>query len=99
MGTRLELQTALEAFVPNVYFQPPSDIQMTYPCIVYNRYRQVNQFADNLVYHSKRRYQITVIDADPDSLIPDMVGSMDSSYMVRHFTTQNLNHDVYYVYF
>lgn len=99
MGTRLELQAVLEALTPNVYFQPPSNIQISYPCIVYNRYRQQNEFADNLVYNLKRRYQVTVIDTDPDSLIPDQVGSLPSAYMVRHFTTENLNHDVYYIYF
>ncbi len=45
------------------------------------------------------RYQITVIDRDPDSLFPDKIAEMPRSTFVRHFTTQGLNHDVYDVYF
>jgi hypothetical protein len=101
VGTRLEFQQALEGLKTglNVYFQPPPGFQMTYPAIVYNRDFRSNLFADNKPYRGTTRYQVTVIDADPDSEIPDLVASMPMNTFVRHYTTEGLNHDVYYVYF
>jgi hypothetical protein len=101
MGTRLEFQTLLESLEPglNVYFQPPPNVMMSYPAVVYNRNFQAVEYADNLPYSRKTRYQVTVIDRDPDSLIPDKVAALPLTRYVRHFTTENLNHDIYDVYF
>jgi hypothetical protein len=101
MGTRLELHSLLSGLQEgvHVYFQPPDNVTMLYPAIVYNRDYQSTTFADNLRYAFRRRYQITVIDRDPDSLIPDEVSALPMSKYVRHFTTEGLNHDIIYVYF
>lgn len=101
MGTRLEFQSLLEGLQPglNVYFQPPPDIQMSYPAIVYNRDYRANQYADNIAYRGTRRYQVTVIDANPDSQLPDLVADLPLSTFVRHYTTAGLNHDILYVFF
>ncbi len=101
MGTRLELQDLLEDLLGsgNVYFQPPENTGMSYPAIVYNRDYQGVGWADNLPYSRRRRYQITVIDPDPDSLIPDRVAELPMATYVRHFTAGQLNHDIYNVYF
>lgn len=101
MGTRLEFQGVLEGLQPglNVYFQPPSNVEMRFPAIVYNRDFKSNLFADNLPYRGTTRYQVTVIDADPDSPLPDLVASLPQNTFVRHYTTEGLNHDIYYVYF
>jgi hypothetical protein len=72
---------------------------MTYPAIVYNRDFEDVKYADNLVYSLKVRWQVTVIDPDPDSLIPDKVGGLPLTSYVRHFTTEGLNHDIYNMYF
>ena len=101
MGTRLEFQDVLSALQHglNVYFQPPPNVTMTYPAIVYNRDLQDTKYADNLLYSRKTRYQVTVIDPDPDSPIPDKVAELPMTRYVRHFTTEGLNHDIYDVYF
>jgi len=101
MGTRLELQASLEELLGsrNVYFQPPTSVTMSYPAIVYNRDYQSVFFADNGPYTRRLRYQVTVIDPNPDSLIPDRVAELPMTTLVRHFTLDNLNHDIYDVYF
>lgn len=96
---RLELQVLLETIAPNVYFQPPTNVKMTYPCIVYERDYAVTQFADNNPYRHTKRYQVTCIDANPDSQIPDKVAKLQMSVFVRHFAADNLNHDIYSLYF
>jgi hypothetical protein len=101
MGTRLEFQSVLEGLLgsDNVYFQPPENTGMNYPAFVYNRFFRVETFADNLPYFGTKRYRVTVIDADPDSLLPDKVAKLPMTTFIRHFTLSNLNHDVFDVYF
>lgn len=99
MGQRLDLQAKLEALCQNVYFQPPAGMEMTYPCIVYNRDYRDTKFANNGVYASTKRYQVTVIDRDPDSDIPDKIAAMPLCRFDRFFAADGLNHDVYNLYF
>lgn len=101
MGTRLELQTLLESVLGtgNVYFQPPETLKMQYPCIVYNRDYAVTNFADNKPYAHTKRYSVTVIDRNPDSLIPDKIAALPMCLFVRHMTVNHLNHDIYNIYF
>lgn len=99
MAPRLELQEILETFVANVYFQPPASVQLQYPCIIYKRDFAETKFADNAPYNHKKRYMVTVIDRDPDSDIPDKVAAMPLSIFNRFYTVDNLNHDVYNVFF
>jgi hypothetical protein len=99
MGQRLQLQSLLETFTENVYFQPPNNMQLKYPCIIYKRDFADTKFADDSPYKYTLRYMVTVIDRDPDSDIPDKVASMPLSLFNRFYTADNLNHDVFNVYF
>lgn len=98
---RLQLQLLLESVLGsgNVYFQPPSNVAMQYPCIVYQRDGENAKFADGSPYRRVKRYQVTVIDRDPDSDIPDKVGALPMCTFNRFFVADNLNHDVYQLYF
>lgn len=99
MAPRLELQTLLETFTPKVYFQPPTNVQLVYPCIIYERDQARTNFADDRPYKFMLRYSVMVIDPNPDSIIPSKVAAMPISTFNRFFTVNNLNHDVYNVYF
>lgn len=101
MGSRLELQTLLEALLGtrNVYYQPPSSIQMLYPAIVYSLDDIWNTFANDVVYAFKRRYSITVIDKNPDSLLINKVASLPTCQYNRHYEKDNLNHDVFTLFY
>lgn len=99
MGQRLQLHQLLKTFTENVYFQPPTNIQLEYPCIIYKRDFADTKFADDKPYNHTLRYMVTVIDRDPDSDIPSKVAAMPMSLFNRFYTADNLNHDVYNVYF
>lgn len=101
MGKRIELQRILENLLgsENVYFQPPSSKKMSYPAIVYERSRIESDRADNLAYRLYKRYQVTVIDPDPDSEIPDRIAKLPLCSFDRHYTADNLNHDTFNLYF
>lgn len=81
------------------YFQPPSSVKMKYPAIVYALDDIENTFANDGVYLSARKYSVTVIDSDPDSSLVSKVASMPTSRFNRHYTKDNLNHDVFEIFF
>lgn len=101
MGTRLDLHDILLDILGsnNVYFQPPPNIQMSYPCIVYRRDSIDTEFADNNPYSKKKRYTITHISRDPDSETPDKIGDLPTCVFDRFYVAENLNHDVYKLFF
>lgn len=99
MDRRLHLHQLLETFAENVYFQPPENVKLEYPCIIYKRDYADTKFADDIPYRYTKRYMIMVIDKDPDSEIPGKVASIPMSLFNRFYTADNLNHDVYNVFF
>lgn len=101
MRPRTELQALLENILgsSNVYFQAPPAHEMKYPCIVYRRDYKYNNPANNKPYVQEKRYLITVMDYNPDSLIPDRIGALPKCIFDRHYTADNLNHDVYKLFF
>jgi hypothetical protein len=99
MARRLMLHQLLESIVDNVYFQPPPNVQLQYPCIIYSRDYADTKFADDIPYSYTQRYMVMVIDRDPDSDIPAKVASLPKTVYTRFFTADNLNHDVFSLYF
>lgn len=101
MASRLDLQAKLEELLGsrNVYFQPPESIRMGYPAIVYSLNRIENTFADDDVYMQSNSYTVTVIDKNPDSEFPVKVARLPRCRHDRHFTSENLNHYVFTLYF
>lgn len=99
MGQRLDLQTLLETITPAVYFQATTNTKMVYPCIVYRRVDEDAKYAGNRLYSHTKQYQVTVIDSNPDSTLPDTVRDLPLCSFDRHFTADGLNHDVFNLYF
>lgn len=101
MGQRLDFQTLLEALLgsDNVYFQPPPGFQLSYPCIVYSRSNIHSSHADNNPYKLQNSYTVTVMDVNPDSSLPVALSMLPQSTFDRHFTADNLNHDVFTILF
>jgi len=95
MGTRLELHDELLQFLPNVYFQPPSNITMIYPCIVYNKSGKNNSYGNDKVYLSKQGYQIMLIERNPDSPVADTIETHFQYCSIdQNYTVDNLNHTI-----
>lgn len=82
------------------YFQPPADIEMSYPCFVYNYTNDQDTFADNIHYQESKRYTVTVIDEDPDSEIPNKLKKrLPYCTSDRNFVVDGLNHFVYTLFY
>ena len=102
MGTRIELREKLKDICPNLYFQPPSSEKLIYPCIIYHRVGGQALHADNGVYAFKFAYEIMVVDRDPDSEIVERLTKFMSGLPFTynsHYTKNNLNHDVFTLYY
>lgn len=102
MGQRVDLHTILSQILGDnkrIYFQPPASVEMNYPAIVYHRDNIDIEHADNKSYTKTTRYQVTVIDRDPDSDLPGKIADLPMCSYSRAFKSGGLNHDIFQLYF
>lgn len=101
MDKRQQLQSKLEELLGsrNVYYQPPSSIQMKYPAIRYKKSKIDSVLANNKKYINKNRYEIIVIDTMPDNPVIEKILELPYSSYDRWYTADNLNHDVITLYY
>ena len=100
MKTRLELQETLEELLGsrNVYYEPPANIKMEYPAIVYSRDNIQTRFASNKVYIGRPMYRLTVIDKKADNPVITKLLNLEYCSYDRHYKSDNLNHDTFTIY-
>lgn len=101
MSSRLKLQSKLEEFIgnKNVYYQPPDNKQMSYPAIRYQIKKRDVKRANDHAYISRTCYEVIVISKRPDN---DAINKLfETPFCVhdRHYVADNLNHDVFTLYF
>lgn len=93
------LHNVLLEFYPNVYFQPPATLKMSYPCIVYSKTSNDIRHADNDIYKERQLYNVTVIEHDPDSDVSVRVrDSFRYASIQTYFTKDNLHQTVLNIY-
>lgn len=98
MDRRLVLDEVLRGIAPNVYFQPPENLKLVYPCIVYELEQIEVLHANNVPYAGCDRYSVTVIDRTPESSITSRIAALPMCRHERHFVNDNLHHDVFTIY-
>lgn len=72
---------------------------MLYPAIVYERNPANTSHANNKPFRINKQYQLTLITQDPDEAIWEMLAELPTCTHQRFFVADNLNHDVFTVYF
>lgn len=99
--TRLSLHNLLleQTGVKNCYYSPPSNLRMRYPCIIYELSGESNIFADDIPYVESRQWAVTVVDSNPDSEIPAKLKALRYCRFDRAFTSENLNHFVFTLFY
>lgn len=81
------------------YFEPPNGFEMSYPCFVYHHTNDRDQYADNKIYKSSKRYTVTIIDEDPDSQLSEKLkAAIPYCSLDRKFSTDGLSHWVHVIY-
>lgn len=99
---RYELHSKLVELLGSdqVYFRDPGKVAMKYPAIVYSTSDIYLEHADDIVYRNTTRYDVTLIDKDPDSDLPDkMIESFEYCRFSRYFVADNLNHFLFNLYY
>lgn len=101
MDNRLELQTRLEEILGsrNCYFQPPASIRMNYPAIVYSLSNMDKLHASDGTYRLLTAYTLTLIDKNPGSEFVSKLMMLPYCTFNRFYTSDNLNHWVYTLYY
>lgn len=83
----------------NVYFQPPDDITMLYPAIVYNLDFESVSRADNVAYARKMRWSVTLISSDPMDPVREALADLPMCSFERAFPADRLNHQVFNLFY
>lgn len=103
---RLELQTELENVLgsKNVYWQPPENIKLKYPCIVYEEDPDQFVYANNAKYRWLDSYSVTLIrnysNRDETSkIVEELESNFEYISPNQHFISDNLIHDVFKLYY
>lgn len=101
MASRLKLQSQLEELMENtnVYYQPPNNLNMTYPAIRYSRSNIATNYADDMKYKNLTRYELIVISKRPDHPVIEKLLELPYCSYERHYTADNLHHDVLTIYY
>lgn len=98
MDRRLELDDIFRKITSNVYYQPPENLKLVYPCIVYELDQIVMRYANNRPYDGRPRYCVTSISRDPESRITKQIATLPMCRHEKHFVNDNLHHDVFIIY-
>ena len=101
MASRLDLHEILCGMLNSTscYFQPPSSVRMQYPAIRYSIKDVEKRSADDIAYRKLPCYELILIDKNPDSEFIEKLLDLPYCSYDRHYESDNLNHDVFTLYF
>ena len=103
MASRLQLQADLEALnIGKPYFQPPSSVRLTYPCILYDGARSEVTYASDRAYTITKQYTLIYVTRDPDEAqasIETIVRAFPMCSHDRSYVADNLHHEVFSLFY
>lgn len=77
------------------HFQPPSNVRMVYPALVYELSDIQIWQADNKHYHAEEVYMLTLMDKNPDSKYLEKLKYVPNVSFNRFYVVDGLNHWVF----
>lgn len=89
-----------EACIRPVYFQPPGNMEIEYPCVIYHLSDIAITRADNSVYRAVQQFTITLVDEDPDSeYVEKLLTTFGTIRFDRFYISDSLNHWTFSLYY
>lgn len=77
-----------------LYFQPPENIKLEYPCIIYSFNGVVSTHADNIVYRVENKFSLMLITKQIEELLFKKLLELPSARYERLFVKEGLYHYV-----
>lgn len=103
MRTWEDLQVILQGVLGDdgvAYYQPPENLKLKYPCIVFERSNSRIRHANNLPYQITKRYTATLITKDADNdLYLDRLLMLPMCRHDRHMIREGLVHEYFDIYY
>lgn len=102
MGRRIDLQYELIALLNtnNIYYQPPENLKIKYPCVVYFKDSIDINRANDQSYLMKKRYELTIISEKVDcEYIDKILNYFSYSSFGQHYIADGLHHDTISLYY
>lgn len=100
MRTRLSLHNELLEIIDSVYYQPPSNHRLSYPCILYKKDAPDLKMANNKKYIKTNKYTVIYISKDPDDTVVDeILVNFDNCVQTNSQVVDNLYHRYYTLYY
>lgn len=96
---RTDLHEALLEICENVYYQAPASKDMEYPAIRYHKKTVEPKYANNKIYSTMNCYEVFVISRKVDDPINDKILELPYCKHDRNYRSDNLEHDVYTLYY
>ena len=97
-----QIRDILYTIRDTVYYDPPTSIQMEYPCFRFVMNNTDSRYADNVHYINHKRWAITYITRDVEEIDQVIKEVLDKFKYSTHETTykaENLVHVVFNLYF
>ena len=98
---RLELHALLVRLLgsSNVYHQPPENLALRFPAIIYERVDYAVEYADDRPYHSVRQWQVSVVSQEPTHPVVDKFMELLTAVFKTRYVVSGMQHDVVTIYY
>lgn len=100
MRTYKDLLHILQQVVQHnrVYFQPPENLKIIYPAIVFHLSKIEVDRASDVPYKGAKEYSVTLITKDPEPDVIDEILKIPYSSLETTYISDGMNHFVFTVY-
>ena len=78
-----------------VYFQPPENLKLGYPAVVFHLTKIKVDHADDLTYKGAREYMITLITKDPEPDALEEILKIPYTTLDSTYQSDGMNHFVF----
>nr|DAY36821.1 MAG TPA: tail completion protein [Caudoviricetes sp.] len=90
------LQQAVQHY--QVYFQPPENLKITYPAVIFHLSKIEIDHASDVPYKGAKEYSVTLITKDPEPDVIDEILKIPYSSLDTTYISDGMNHFVFTVY-
>nr|DAY44676.1 MAG TPA: tail completion protein [Caudoviricetes sp.] len=81
-----------------VYFQPPENLKIGYPAVVFHLSKIESYHASNAPYKGAKEYMVTLITKDPEPDAIDEILKIPYSSLDNTYISDGMNHFVFTIY-